>query len=72
MNNNKVLVVIAAIVIMVAVFISVNATPKSQPEPTSTGDTTLTVDTTPAFELESYQDTIDAYNLQPATVNIQN
>jgi len=67
MKNNKVLVVIAAIVIMVAVFIVVDTAPKSQPAASSTGDTTLTVDTTQALELESYQDTVDAYDLQPAT-----
>ena len=72
MKDNKVLVVIAAIVILVAIFALFNTAPKSQPAASSTGDTTLTVDTTPTLELESYQDTIDAYNLQPATVNIQN
>jgi hypothetical protein len=67
MKDSKTLVVITAIVIMVAVFIVVDTAPKSQPAASSTGDTTLTVDTTQALELESYQDTIDAYDLQPAT-----
>ena len=72
MRNSKTLVVIAAVIILVAFLAVLNFAPKSQPAASSTGDTTLTVDATPTLELESYQDTIDAYNLQPATVNIQN
>ena len=72
MKNSKTLVVITAVIILVAFLAVLNVAPKSQPAASSTGDTTLTVDATPTLELESYQDTIDAYNLQPATVNIQN
>lgn len=72
MRNSKTLVVIAAVIIMVAVFAVIQAAPKSQPAASSTGNTTLTVDTTPTLELESYQNTIDGSSLQPADVNIQN
>jgi hypothetical protein len=74
MRNSKTLVVITAVIILVAFLALFNFAPEATPEPeaTATDDSSLTVDTTPALELESYQDTIDAYNLQPATVNIQN
>ena len=74
MKDSKTLVVITAVIILVAFLALFNFAPEATPEPeaTATDDSRLTVDTTPALELESYQDTIDAYNLQPATVNIQN
>jgi len=69
MRNSKTLVVIAAVIILVAFLTVLNFAPKNQaaPEATATDDSSLTVDTTPALELESYQDTVDAYDLQPAT-----
>lgn len=66
MKDSKTLVVLAALIIIAAFFMVVQLT-KAEPTP---GSQTMTVDTTPALELESYQDTVDAYDLQPAT-NIQ-
>lgn len=62
MKDSKTLVVLAALIIIAAFFIVVQIT-KAEPTP---GSQTMPVDTTPALELESYQDTIDAYYLQPA------
>lgn len=69
MRNSKTLAVIAAVIILVAFLALFNFAPEATPEPeaTATDDSSLTVDTTPALELESYQDTVDAYDLQPAT-----
>ena len=69
MKDNKALVVIAAVIILVAFLAVLNFAPKNaaEPEALTGGSTTMTVDTTPALELESYQDTVDAYDLQPAT-----
>lgn len=64
MKDSKTLVVLAALVIIAAFFMVVQLT-KAEPTP---GNQTMTVDTTPALEFESYQDTIDAYYLQPATI----